>query len=557
MAKEKLSSLLSDALASASATGDLSAKELPPIIIEIPANENFGDYSSNLAMLLAKPERKAPIVIAECLKDHLKDSEGILEDVRVEKPGFINFYLNTSFLASQLSAVLADPAAHGRSNWGKGSKVLLEFVSANPTGPLHVGHGRGAAVGDALARILKASGFDVHREYYVNNFGNQMDMLGRSTHLRYLESKGETIEFPEEGYQGDYIREIAASESYREKVIVQGENDPEAELRRSVEASASVILDDIKDHLEEFRVIFDDWFNESSLYKRPDHVDEVIRVLEGSSGIYEKDGAKWLHSSKYGDEKDRVVVRDDGRPTYLASDIAYHHLKFRRGFDRCINIWGADHHGYLPRVRASLEMLGHDPSKLDVLFVQFVSLRRGGKPVQMSTRSGQFEELSTVVREVGVDAARFYFLMRSVDSTLEFDLDLAKEQTSENPVYYVQYAHARTCSLFRQAEERGESADDLTDIPEDGLSLPEEHALAKSVLEWPDIVRMAAERLEPHRISFGLMAIAKDFHAYYNRHRILGQKPDITRARLCLVRCIQAVLSNGLDLLGVSAPNQM
>ena len=217
-------------------------------------------------------------------------------------------------------------------------------------------------------------------------------------------------------------------------------------------------------------MIFDDWFNESSLYKSPDHVDEVIRVLEGSSGIYEKDGAKWLHSSKYGDEKDRVVVRDDGRPTYLASDIAYHHLKFRRGFDRCINIWGADHHGYLPRVRASLEMLGHDPSKLDVLFVQFVSLRRGGEPVQMSTRSGQFEELSTVVREVGVDAARFYFLMRSVDSTLEFDLDLAKEQTSENPVYYVQYAHARTCSLFRQAEERGESADDLTDIPEDGLS---------------------------------------------------------------------------------------
>ncbi len=557
MAKEILSSLLRDAFSSARAEGALSAEEVPPIVIEIPANEGFGDYSSNLAMLLAKPERKAPFIIAECLKKHLKDSEGVLREVRVEKPGFINFYLKPDFWASRLSEVLADPAAHGRSDWGKGQKVLLEFVSANPTGPLHVGHGRGAAVGDALGRILKASGFDVHQEYYVNDFGNQMNMLGKSTYLRYLESKGEQIEFPEDGYQGDYIREIAASESYREKVILSGEDDPEAELQRSVQASAAVIIDDIRGALEEFRVFFDEWFSESSLFENPDRVEEAIRALEGTSGIYEKDGAKWLNSSKYGDEKDRVVVREDGRPTYLASDIAYHHLKFQRGFDRCINIWGADHHGYLPRVRASLEMQGIDPARLDVLFVQFVSLRRGGEPVQMSTRSGQFEELSTVVREVGVDAARFFFLMRSVDSALEFDLDLAKEQTNENPVYYVQYAHARTCSLFRQAEEQGERLDPLTDVPAGGLSLPEEHALAKSILEWPQVVRLAAERLEPHRIPFELMAIAKDFHAYYNRHRILGQEPDVTRARLCLVRCIQAVLSNGLDLLGVSAPDRM
>jgi arginyl-tRNA synthetase len=526
-------------------------------VVEIPANEGFGDYSSNLAMTLAKLEHKAPIVIAECLKNHLKDSEGILKEVRVEKPGFINFYLRSDFLASRLSGVLADPAAHGRSNWGKGTRILLEFVSANPTGPLHVGHGRGAAVGDALGRILKASGFDVHQEYYVNDFGNQMNMLGRSTYLRYLESRGEKVEFPEDGYQGDYIREIAISDNYRETVIIPTKGDSEAELQRSIQFSAAVILDDIRAHLEEFRVFFDEWFSESSLFENPDRVEEAIRNLEGSSGIYKKDGAKWLNSSKYGDEKDRVVVRDDGRPTYLASDIAYHRLKFQRGFDRCINIWGADHHGYLPRVRASLEMMGIDPSSLDVLFVQFVSLRRGGEAVQMSTRSGQFEELSTVVREVGVDAARFFFLMRSVDSTLEFDLDLAKEQTSENPVYYVQYAHARTCSLFRQAEEQGEPVEGLTEIPEGGLSLPEEHALAKSVLEWPEIVRMAAERLEPHRVAFGLMAIAKDFHAYYNRHRILGQGPDVTRSRLGLVRCIQAVMANGLDLLGVSAPERM
>lgn len=557
MAREILISILKDAFASARETGALRGEELPPVIIEIPTNADFGDYSSNLAMLLAKFERKAPFVIADCLKAHFKDSQGLLREVRVEKPGFINFYINPDFWASQLSRVLADPAAHGRGEWGKGEKILLEFVSANPTGPLHVGHGRGAAVGDALGRILKASGFDVHREYYVNDFGNQMDMLGKSTYLRYLELKGEQVDFPEEGYQGDYIREIAASESYRDKVILPGENDAEAELRRSIRVSAAVITENIRKDLEEFRVLFDEWFSESALYENSNRVEEAISALEKSSGIYEKDGAKWLKSSQFGDEKDRVVVRDDGRPTYLASDIAYHLLKFQRGFDRCINIWGADHHGYLPRVRASLEMQGIDPARLDVLFVQFVSLRRGGRPVQMSTRSGQFEELSTVVKEVGVDAARFFFLMRGVDSALEFDLDLAKAQTSENPVYYVQYAHARTCSLFRQAEEQGEPLDGLEEVPPGGLSLPEEHALAKSILEWPYVVKLAAEKLEPHRIPFELMAIAKDFHAYYNRHRILGQAPHVTRARLCLVRCIQAVLSNGLNLLGVDAPDRM
>ena len=363
------------------------------------------------------------------------------------------------------------------------------------------------------------------------------------------------MDFPENAYQGAYITEIAASRAYLDAMAL-AKGDAEAELRESIRSSARIILDDIRGSLEAFRVGFDEWFSESSLFE-PDRVQEAIQALEKTSNVYEEDGAKWLKSMDYGDVKNRVVVRADGRPTYLASDIAYHHLKFERGFERCINIWGADHHGYLPRVRASIEMLGHDPAALEVIFIQFVSLSRGGKPVQMSTRSGQFEELSTVVEEVGVDAARFFFLMRSPDSALEFDLDLAKEQSSENPVYYVQYAHARTCSLFRQAAEHGAGAEEMTEIPPEGLSLPEEHALAKAVLEWPYIVRLAAERREPHRVTFYLIALAKQFHAYYNRHRILDQEPAVTRARLGLTRCIQIVLKRGLGLLGVSAPEKM
>lgn len=555
MIKETLAKLMSDALASATASGALTSGEVSPdeIEIEIPQKEGFGDYSCNLAMLLAKAERKAPFVIAECLKEHLPAAEEVLEEVRVEKPGFFNFYLKVDFLAAQLGSVLTDPDAYGNSDLGGGKKVMLEFVSANPTGPLHVGHGRGAAVGDALGNILEASGFEVHREYYVNDFGNQMEMLGKSTHIRYRQAKGEEVEFPENAYQGAYITDIAGSGAYLDAMAL-AKGDPEAELRESIRSSVRIILDDIRGSLEAFRVGFDEWFSESSLFE-PNKVEDAIQALEKTSNIYEKDGAKWLKSMDYGDEKNRVVVREDGRPTYLASDIAYHHLKFERGFGRCINIWGADHHGYLPRVRASLEMLGHDPSALEVIFIQFVSLSRGGVPVQMSTRSGQFEELSTVVEEVGVDAARFFFLMRSPDSALEFDLDLAKEQSAENPVYYVQYAHARTCSLLRQAAGQGAGIEGMTEIS--GLPLPEEHALAKAVLEWPYIVRLAAERREPHRVTFYLIALAKQFHAYYNRHRILDQEPDVTRARLGLARCIQIVLRSGLGLLGVSAPEKM
>ncbi|MBT3352763.1 MAG: arginine--tRNA ligase [Nitrospinaceae bacterium] len=558
--KEILESMVAQAIEAARAAGALVTEEVPPIDIDAPAKKEFGDYSSNLAMLLAKSERKAPLIIAECIKEHMSARADVIDEIRVEKPGFLNFYLKTDYLASGLGAVMSAADEYGKSDLGAGSKVLLEFVSANPTGPLHVGHGRGAAVGDALGRILSATGHDVHREYYVNDAGNQMEMLGASTLIRYRQSKGEDVEFPDNLYSGEYIKEIAESKPYQEALA--GKEGVDA-TQASIAFTSKLILETIKGDLESFRVGFDEWFSEKSLFAGGDpteltgKVGEAIQALESAGHIFEDKGAKWLKSSAHGDEKDRVVVREDGRPTYLASDIAYHHLKFNRGFDQCINIWGADHHGYLPRVRASLEMLEHDPERLKVLFVQFVSLRRGGEPVQMSTRAGQFEELSKVVEEVGVDAARFFFMLRSPDSALEFDLDLAMEQSSENPVFYVQYAHARTCSLFHQATERGITFNTEGGITPGGLSLPEEHVLAKTLLEWPEIVEVAARRLEPHRISFYLLSLAKDFHAYYNRHRVLEQAPEVTMARLYLIRCMQIVLKNGLALLGVSAPDKM
>ena len=557
MLKQLMVPIFENAFESARAAGDLTSEGKPEVVIETPPNEAFGDFSCNIAMTLAKAERKAPLLIAEQIVKHFDAPEGFFTDVRIEKPGFINLYLDGELLCAKLTDILSAPDDFGKNESGAGKSVHLEFVSANPTGPLHVGHGRGAALGDVLGRVLEASGFRVHREYYINDAGNQIETLAKSAYARYLQDvKGEDVPFPEDAYQGEYIREIVKSARFCEGL--ETPEDEEALLSQAGAIAKDLILEDIEKALAEFRVRFDEWFSESSLFMgNGNKVEEAIAALEANQKLYEKDGAKWLASSAYGDEKDRVVVRDDGRPTYLASDIAYHHLKYERGFDRYINIWGADHHGYLPRVRASMEMLGHDPEKLDVLFVQFVSLRRGGEAVQMSTRSGEFEELSTVVDEVGVDAARFFFLMRSADTALEFDLDLAKEQSSENPVYYVQYAHARVCSIFRQAEEEGVPLDSRDAPPPGVLMLAEERGLMKNLLEWPDVVRTAAERLEPHHVPFGLVALAKQFHAYYNRNRILGQDEELTRARLCLARCVQVVLRNGLNLLGVSAPEKM
>ncbi|MEK6711333.1 MAG: arginine--tRNA ligase, partial [Nitrospinota bacterium] len=484
MVRELLVPMLQAAFAAARAKGVLSAPELPPVIIENPPNEDFGDYSTNLAMLLAKGERKAPLVIAERLREHLPVGGEVLQEVKVEKPGFLNFYLKTDYLASRLAEVLGDPGGFGRSRMGEGQSVHLEFVSANPTGPLHVGHGRGAAVGDCLARVLEASGFKVHREYYINDAGQQWLTAGKSALLRYYEALDIPVDFPADHYPGEYIKDIAKSNTYErylfadiaasaqfQEAIAPGGLLPttfdEELVRKSATITCGVILGQIKRDLEQFRVRFDAWYSEAELYKgeKGGLVQQMIELLEKSSKIYQRDGAKWLKSTDFLDEKDRVVVREDGRPTYLASDIAYHDLKFQKNFDRYINIWGADHHGYLARVKASLEMLGHDPAKLQVLFIQFVNLKRGDQPVSMGKRTGEFVELSEVVNEVGVDAARFFFLLRSADTTLDFDLELAKQQSSENPVYYVQYAHARVASLFRQAAEQGVAAEALGAAP--------------------------------------------------------------------------------------------
>lgn len=563
MLKKRIFSIVETALKRAREEGDLTSGETPVIVIETPPDEAFGDFSANTAMTMARAERRPPLEIAKGIVRHLEavaeENGGFLQNIRVEKPGFINMDVKDDYLREKLGEILSAPDNFGKNDLGAGQSVHLEFVSANPTGPLHVGHGRGAALGDVLGRILEASGFRVYREYYVNDAGSQMETLAKSAYARYLSDvKGEAAPFPEEGYRGEYIREIVRSAGFQERVRPFLDEGEDALLAQSGAAARDLILEDIEKSLAAFRVRFDEWFSEASLFTEGENrVGDAIAALEKSGNLYEKDGARWLPTSARGDEKDRVVVREDGRPTYLASDIAYHHLKYERGFDRYINIWGADHHGYLPRVRAAVEMLGHEPEKLEVLFVQFVSLRRGGEVVQMSTRSGAFEELSAVVDEVGVDAARFFFLMRSADAALEFDLDLAKEQSSENPVYYIQYAHARACSLFRQAAEAGELPERLDAPPPGTLDLAEEHRLMRDLLEWPDVVRTAAERLEPHHLAFGLLALAKQFHGYYNRNRILGQGEETTRARLRLAKCAQIVLRNGLNLLGVSAPEKM
>ena len=522
--------------------------------VESPSNLKFGDFSTNVAMVYAKSEKKSPMDIAEKLVDCYQVNKNIINDIRIAKPGFINFYLNTEFLAEHVSLLNENPFGPEFEKLGSGKSVYLEFVSANPTGPLHIGHGRGAAVGDSLARLLRAAGYKVHTEYYVNDAGNQMAKLGESVYLRFQEMKGEKVDFPEDCYQGDYIKHIAASEDYRKEI--EQLCDKEDALNLSSEVGAKVILNNIKESLISFGVIFDNWFSEKSLFEN-NSVSECISGLESKKMIYEEGGAKWIRSTNYGDEKDRVVVRDNGNPTYLASDIAYHKLKFSEKFDQYINIWGSDHHGYLPRVKASLEMLGFDSSLLDVLFIQFVSLKRGSEKVQMSTRSGEFEELSTVLEEVGADTARFFFLMRSPDTTLEFDLDLAKTQSNENPVFYVQYAYARTSSLFLQANEKGINVNEIDDSSLKLLDSDDDRKLFLSILEWTESLVLAVKEHEPHHIVFSLMSISKNFHGYYNQNRFLSEDKGITCARLFLAKCVRGIIKEGLDLIGITAPEKM
>ncbi len=553
--KERLRQYIRKALEDCYARGTLQSGLVPEIALEVPARAEHGDFSTNLAMVLARAEKSSPRKVAEALVAALGQNPLAWSRVEIAGPGFVNFFLTDRYWFSVLDEVNRQERHYGRSRMGQGKKVQVEFVSANPTGPLHIGHGRGAATGDAVAALLEAAGYEVQREYYINDAGNQMDTLGRSLYLRYREVLGEEVDFPADCYQGGYIKDLAGEVCEQEGRRLLDIPEEEA-IRFFAAFGGGKIRDGIEDDLQVFGVRFDRWYSEQSLYDRGE-VERGIALLRERGLTYEEDGAIWFRTTDFGDDKDRVLVRSNGATTYFASDVAYHKEKYDRGFDLVIDVWGADHHGYVPRMKAVLAGLGRNPDDLQVILVQLVNLLRGGEQVAMSTRSGEFVTLREVIDEVGRDACRFFFLMRRSDSQLDFDLELAKKQSTENPVYYVQYAHARVCSINRNAAEQGMAMPALGEVDFDRLTLEDELALAKILARYPETVEGAARHFEPHRIVFYLQDLAARFHSYYNKGRVLIDDVETSRARLYLVNSIRVVLENALLLLGVSAPERM
>lgn len=548
--------LLNDAIISAAKDKNLVYPEGLEIIIERPRRENQGDYATNVAMLMARHWEMKPRDIAQVIISHLKESEYV-EKVELAGPGFINFFLSGLWMSELIREIIAKGDDYGKRDLGEGKRAQVEFVSANPTGPLHIGHGRGAAVGDVMANILSFAGWYVEREYYINDAGLQMKLLGRSVQARYFELLGrsEAAPFPEDGYKGDYIHEIAQE-------IIDREGDKflglpiEETLDYFKDYAVKVILNGIKKDLEDFRVLFDVWFSEKTLHERG-LIREMVDFLMKRGLAYEKEGAIWYRSTQFGDEKDRVLIRSNGEPTYFASDVAYHKDKFDRGFDLVIDVWGADHHGYVPRMKAAVQALGRSPDDLQVLLIQFVSLIKQGRMVSMSTRAGEFVTLREMMDEVGVDAMRYFFLMRKCDSHLDFDIDLAKSASTDNPVYYVQYASARLHSIFKEASSRGIELPAPEKVDISLLKTEEEKALIKCLGKFPEEVAKAAKELSPHLIVFYAYELAKAFHSFYNAHRVLGEEKSLSDARLILVRAVQVVLLNVLGLLKINAPEVM
>ncbi|MGZ3634658.1 MAG: arginine--tRNA ligase [Syntrophales bacterium] len=555
--KRKLQILLGNAVRACIDKKLIEAEAIPYIEIDMPKDAGHGDYASNVAMVLASRAKGKlpPRRIAEIISKHISSGDDALARVEVAGPGFMNFFIREDVWPTLLHDVDKLGDQYGTSGYGKGKKIHLEFVSANPTGPLHIGHARGAVVGDVIANILRASGYSVFCEYYINDTGNQMNNLGKSVLFRYLELLGEDVEFPEGCYQGNYIKDLAKEIIARESESYRKRNQEET-IRMFTEYAASEILQGIKDDLKAFGVVFDNYFSEKDLY-RDDGVAKLLAQLEKSKFIYNDGETVWFRTTAFGDEKDRVVIRKSGEPTYFAADIAYHQNKYQRGFDKLIDVWGADHHGYIPRMAACIEALGHEKDSLKIVLVQLVNLLRDGKPVPMSTRAGEFVTLKEVVDEVGKDAARYNFLMRRSDSHLDFDLELAKRQSSENPVYYVQYAHARICSIVRNAHERGYNIPAYDEVDLSFLTLPEEINLIKAITRLPEVVEGAALSLEPHRLTFYLNDLAALFHSYYNKHKVLSDEEGLSKARLFLTKSILTVLGNALKILGVSAPEKM
>ena len=548
--KDLLIQAIKDAVAKAIQNKALPEGELPNIVLEVPPKKELGDFASNIAMQSARAFRIAPRKIAEAIVEAI--DAPFLEKTEIAGPGFINFYLKSDVIYDSLASLLKAGTEYGNLPKQESPRIQVEYVSANPTGPLHVGHGRGAAFGSALVNLMRAAGYNVSSEYYINDAGNQIDNLAASVNARYLELLGKEVTFPENGYHGQDIIETA-------KRIIAKDNDKYLEMdneeRLAIfkELALKEKLAALKEDLAAFNVGFDVWFSERTLH--PDAITEVCDKLKANGNMYEHDGALWLKSTAYGDDKDRVVIRDNGVPTYLAADIAYHNNKFERKFDKLINIWGADHHGYICRVKAAMAALGYNADDLEVLLLQMVSLYRDGELVKMSKRTGQSVTLSELIEEVGSDAARFFFIMRSLDSQLDFDLNLAKSQSNENPVYYVQYAHARICSIFRQMKEAGVK---INENPELSLLTDEaEIDLIKKLLSYPDEIAAAAKNKAPHRIATYVHDLASMFHSFYNKCRILGVDENLAGARLALCLAVKTVIAHALAILGVSAPEKM
>jgi len=582
--KHIVAQLLENALASlpqlAKAASGLSIEGT----VERTRDATHGDFASNIAMRLAKPARKSPRDIATSIVDALSDDADV-DKIEIAGPGFINFHLSLGAFHAELESILEQGAQYGRQPQRERPRILLEFVSANPTGPLHVGHGRHASYGATVGNLLEAAGYPIKREYYVNDAGRQMDILGLSVWLRLLEADGIAVAFPQGGYRGDYICDIAAAintdgvVAVSEEAVLSGlpddapKGDKEAYVEALIERAKALlgdsgfdhirqqslesIRDDIEDDLAEFGVTFDTWYSEQSLIKT-NRIDDALEVLRKRGMLYEKDGATWFPATDFGDEKDRVVVRENGVKTYFASDIAYHFDKRERGFDYLIDILGADHHGYTARVRAGLEAMGYKGDDLEVELMQFVTLYRGGKKMQMSTRSGEFDTLRQLRAEVGNDAARFYYVSRSNDQHLDFDLDVAKSQSSDNPVYYIQYAHARVASVFRQLEQKSLEWNSANGKEQLGLLLEtQEKSLMTSLSRYPEVVELAANNRAPQHLVHYLRDLANDFHTYYNAHAFIVDDASLRDARLYLVSAAQVVIANGLGILGVSAPERM
>ncbi|MDI6725602.1 MAG: arginine--tRNA ligase [Smithellaceae bacterium] len=553
--KDVITELIKEGIEAVFAKGICARVELPFIEVEASKDPAHGDYASNVAMILASRLKRNPRQIAGMLVNELDGKREIIEKIEIAGPGFINFFIRDDYWRSSLAKINNSGENYGVSNIGRGKRVLVEFVSANPTGPLHIGHARGAIVGDVIANIFARSGYAVSREYYINDAGNQMNNLGISVYLRYLEILGRKIELPQTAYQGDYIIDIARSILERDGPIhLVGPMEEKTPV--FTDYAAQIILAGIKEDLAHAGVSFDRYFSERELYRK-NAVLLVLEELEKAGHVYSDGETRWFRTTCFGDEKDRVVVRRNGEPTYFAADLAYHRDKMDRGFAGMIDIWGADHHGYIPRMKAGIQSLGGAEDALQVVLVQLVNLLRDGQPVAMSTRSGEFITMREVFDEVGRDAGRYNFLLRRSDSHLDFDLDLVKRQSNENPVYYVQYAHARIASILRLAEERGYHIPAGAEVDLCHLELPEEMALIKALVSYPDLLRGAATSLEPHRITFYLNDLAGSFHSYYNRNKVISDNKGLSLARLFLIKNIKIVLSNALVILGVAAPDRM